>query len=290
MSDFDPWADERGDGADAVARRAGADARRPGVSDGDDFDPFAEDVTSPARTQGTPMQTTPATGATPAGEGRSTAPPRVVEVSTPETRRERRARRVRETVEPAGAGRILTVCTGNICRSPYMERVLAHELAPLGVQVSSAGTGALDGRPIEPGSVALLEARGIDVSRFAARQLQAEMVEAADLVLTATREHRRLVVQEAPSALGRVFAVLDFADLCEGLSAADIERAPGDNVVARLAAAAGARRALVPARLDGDADVIDPFTGGDAAFRQMQAQLDVPLAAIVKTLRAGCSI
>ncbi|MCC7128594.1 MAG: hypothetical protein IT192_07250, partial [Microbacteriaceae bacterium] len=41
--------------------------------------------------------------------------------------------------------RILTVCTGNICRSPLAEALLAKELKGLPVAVESAGTGAIDG-------------------------------------------------------------------------------------------------------------------------------------------------
>mgnify|MGYP002738687724 CR=1 FL=1 len=45
--------------------------------------------------------------------------------------------------------RILTVCTGNVCRSPAAERLLEHTLNP-SVTVRSAGTRALVGEPIHP--------------------------------------------------------------------------------------------------------------------------------------------
>ncbi|NLA36874.1 MAG: hypothetical protein GX868_14485, partial [Actinobacteria bacterium] len=40
---------------------------------------------------------------------------------------------------------ILTVCTGNICRSPMAEVVLRARLEPLGVRIHSGGTHALVG-------------------------------------------------------------------------------------------------------------------------------------------------
>ena len=41
---------------------------------------------------------------------------------------------------PARPFRVLTVCTGNICRSPAVERLLAAALGPdADVEVSSAG-------------------------------------------------------------------------------------------------------------------------------------------------------
>ena len=56
--------------------------------------------------------------------------------------------------------RILTVCTGNICRSPVAERLLQAGLGDA-VAVSSAGVRAVVGDPIHPGMVALLERSGI---------------------------------------------------------------------------------------------------------------------------------
>ena len=50
---------------------------------------------------------------------------------------------------------ILTVCTGNICRSPAVERLLTRKLGPT-VSVSSAGTHALVGHPIAEPMASLL--------------------------------------------------------------------------------------------------------------------------------------
>jgi len=62
---------------------------------------------------------------------------------------------------PDGPFSILTVCTGNVCRSPAVERLLSTELGPT-VQVSSAGTHALVGHPISQPMAALLTASGIE--------------------------------------------------------------------------------------------------------------------------------
>ena len=46
---------------------------------------------------------------------------------------------------------ILTVCTGNVCRSPIAEKLLRLELRDLpGVRVHSAGTNALVNAPMTP--------------------------------------------------------------------------------------------------------------------------------------------
>jgi protein-tyrosine phosphatase len=46
-----------------------------------------------------------------------------------------------------GVFSILAVCTGNVCRSPAVERLLTGQLFPT-VTVSSAGMHALVGHPI----------------------------------------------------------------------------------------------------------------------------------------------
>ena len=57
---------------------------------------------------------------------------------------------------------ILVVCTGNVCRSPYFERVLAADLAGLPVRVEGAGTGALLIERMSSGTQVLLRERGLD--------------------------------------------------------------------------------------------------------------------------------
>ncbi|GMA87571.1 hypothetical protein GCM10025868_28210 [Angustibacter aerolatus] len=44
--------------------------------------------------------------------------------------------------------RVLVVCTGNVCRSPLVERLLRQRLGTDAVDVSSAGTQALVGEPM----------------------------------------------------------------------------------------------------------------------------------------------
>ena len=93
--------------------------------------------------------------------------------------------------------RVLAVCTGNIGRSPMMERILRRDLEVVGlsgqVVVGSAGTWAREGQPMETFAEQVLRERGADVSAFGARPLGDALVEEADLILTATREHRAAV-------------------------------------------------------------------------------------------------
>ena len=97
--------------------------------------------------------------------------------------------------------RILAVCTGNVCRSPMAELLLRDWADPrAGLQVASAGTQALVGRPVDDGTAAVLAQLGLDPSRHRARQVTPAMAAGADLILTAERAHRDRIIRDLPGA------------------------------------------------------------------------------------------
>ena len=186
--------------------------------------------------------------------------------------------------------RILTVCTGNICRSPFLERALQAELdaswGPGQVVVSSGGTGALAGYPMEEQALALLRAQGYAADGFEARHLTAPMVADADLVLTATRAHRGKVAMLHPRALRYVFAFREFADLLSGVPAEDLRsdgRTAAEHVAAVVALAASQRGSRPPLS-DADADVVDPYRREASVFTSMSEQIMGSLPTIASAL------
>ena len=182
-------------------------------------------------------------------------------------------------------GTVLILCTGNVCRSPLMERHLRHALAGTDVRVSSAGTGALAGNAIDVGSVRLLDAAGVDSADFTARQVTRELLDEADLVIAASREHIGQAAQLAPSVLRKGFAWLDLGDLLDGVSTGDIASWPAGTRAAQVAAEAMARRAEVSPRTDEEATVVDPFGQDQRVFSSMEQQVLRALPVIVGALR-----
>ncbi|MDO5662360.1 MAG: low molecular weight protein-tyrosine-phosphatase [Brachybacterium sp.] len=111
--------------------------------------------------------------------------------------------------------RILTVCTGNICRSPMAEYQLREAIEARGlsdrVEVASVGTTSWEqGEPIDGRAGALLRERGIDASSHRARHMSAEEVQAADLVLALDTDHLDPLHRVAGNAKDRVRMLREF--------------------------------------------------------------------------------
>jgi protein-tyrosine-phosphatase len=106
---------------------------------------------------------------------------------------------------------VLVVCTGNSCRSPMAQRMLAGMLEGTPAFVYSAGTDAPVGSPATVQAVVVMREAGLDLTRHRAQQLVPAMVEAADLVLVMDDYHRQRVVDLVPDAAGRTRLLLSFA-------------------------------------------------------------------------------
>jgi len=96
--------------------------------------------------------------------------------------RHRRAMRtVRSMPLPA---RILVICHGNVCRSPYLEAVLRRALPH--IQVTSAGFVG-PGRSVPQESLDVADKRGIDLRPHRSRVLTPQIAQAADLIIVMDR-------------------------------------------------------------------------------------------------------
>jgi len=100
--------------------------------------------------------------------------------------------------------RVMTVCTGNICRSPIAEVVLRDrfESAGLGdrVVVDSGGISSEElGNPIDPRAARVLREAGYPVPDGTAHQVTARDIADRDLLLPMTARHARRLRTQAPS-------------------------------------------------------------------------------------------
>jgi protein-tyrosine phosphatase len=169
-----------------------------------------------------------------------------------------------------GRYRVMTVCTGNICRSPMAEVVLRDRLeaAGLGDLVAVDSTGVSDeehGNPLDRRARTALAARGYPVPERAARQVRAEDLVRHDLVLAMTAAHARALRRIAastgdPALADRVVLFRTFDP------AAPRVQDPGDEHLL---------------------DVDDPWYGGPENFEACLDEIEAAADGVVDTVRAA---
>jgi protein-tyrosine phosphatase len=100
---------------------------------------------------------------------------------------------------------ILTVCIGNICRSPLAQVLLARDLP--GTTVWSAGLGALVGQGADPLSIEVAAAHGLDISAHRAQQVSSFLCQQTELILVMEQSHKSQLEQQFPVVRGKVFTL-----------------------------------------------------------------------------------
>lgn len=177
---------------------------------------------------------------------------------------------------------VLAVCTGNICRSPAMERMLAAVLhAEPDVRVISAGTHAHSGEDMQPLMKQRVSAYGADVQSCVAEQVTAEMIKGAALIVAATGVHIDDMLAEVPQAEERMFTLPEFARLLGHLDPAEVSRAAGPEAGVRqqLTAMIPLAHRVRDSIADGSEDeIVDPYmlpeSVYDESFRQIREAVE----------------
>ena len=103
---------------------------------------------------------------------------------------------------------ILTVCVGNICRSPVAEALLKDHLP--GHKVWSAGLHALVGQPADATAREVASQHGLDLSAHRAQQVAGWMCSHADLVLVMEASHQQELEELYPLARGKIHRLGEF--------------------------------------------------------------------------------
>jgi protein-tyrosine phosphatase len=158
-----------------------------------------------------------------------------------------------------------------------MMEILLRNRLPESFTVSSAGVQGLTGQAMESHAAAQLVRLGGSPSDFIARRFTRELGEGADLILTATVPIRGLVLNAAPSALKRTFALLEFAALTK--------RAPESTPSpVELVQWAAANRSLASGL---DLDVPDPMGKSFMTHRATARLIDEGIRDVARALGAA---
>lgn len=195
---------------------------------------------------------------------------------------------------------ILTVCTGNIVRSPLSEQYLRLQLAGLPVTVASAGTGPREGDRMTAEALEIAAELGIPTAEsqaHGARRLTEAVVATPSLILTATRAHRAAVVELNPARLRSTFTLREFARLSVHVSddeladaAASADSTAGDDAAEVRLRAVLARILAVRGTVDPPADpleddVLDPAGRSWNSYVASMEQLLPATDEVVRVIR-----
>lgn len=167
-----------------------------------------------------------------------------------------------------------------------MEFRLRGMLASVGqddVSIGSAGTQALEGHPMASPMSERLRERGVDSVEFRAVVLRQDAIDAASLIITATREHRRQVVRLRHDAAERTFTLAQLARLLNAV--------PGDtprtSSAADVVSAAHAARGRSSGASAADDDLTDPWRRSRRTYRRVADRIDVLLRPVATHLVVG---
>ncbi|WP_368498763.1 hypothetical protein [Herbiconiux sp. A18JL235] len=162
---------------------------------------------------------------------------------------------------PEGPPLVLFVCTGNICRSPLAEKLVATRLDEAGslpqLLTSSAGLHAVVGSSMDTMPALIAQRHGADPAHVA-RQIDSSIADSASLILTMTVAQLNELVVEYPSTMKRAFTFAEFVEILEQLpdSVPPVDEESGRSLF-DVAIDAFNNRSLIPR--DSKRDIDDPY-------------------------------
>lgn len=166
---------------------------------------------------------------------------------------------------------ILFICTGNICRSPMAAQMLEQRLEAAGISgvaIASAGVGAMVGRDLDVTVAGAMQEMGFKPAHHVAQQVTEDLIREADLILTATVDHRTDVVELAIPANRYTFTLKEFAAVARYMveSGANASITGHDKLIAETKQLRGYGQTVT------NLDIADPYRLGPDAARVSAAE------------------
>jgi protein-tyrosine phosphatase len=161
------------------------------------------------------------------------------------------------------------------------EALLRHHLAQAGVDATVASAGLHPGgRPATDHGIAAMADRGLDLADHRSRQVDADLVRGAELIVAMAREHVREVAVLDQEAVRRTFTLKELVRAAEAKG----RRSPDEALATWLARLAEGRRRedLLGVGHDPAFDVDDPIGRDRADYETTASELDDLLRRLVE--------
>jgi protein-tyrosine phosphatase len=174
-------------------------------------------------------------------------------------------------------GAILTLCTGNICRSPMAWGFLENRLRERKfrtVWVESAGTSGWDGSRATAEAIEAMSELKVDISLHRARRLVLPMIDGADLIVAMSTEHREAVGELVPHAASRTFTLRELVRLLDDFPGHPDGTGTAQDRLRRAVSWADARRSSGDAPESVMEDIADPLGLSLASFKATAWELE----------------
>lgn len=158
------------------------------------------------------------------------------------------------------------------------------------VEVKSAGVSAFGGQAMSKYAKDVLRGRGIEAGDFRSTSLDERLVEWADLILTMTSHHKRMVLEAYPSAVDKTHALKEYADADEETAELYQER---ESLMAELQIQLALdqpirqeieRKLMEIERRLPKVDISDPIGGDRTLYEQTAAEIEAALRSVLDRL------
>jgi protein-tyrosine phosphatase len=165
--------------------------------------------------------------------------------------------------------RVLFVCTGNQCRSPFAQELFRSLSKDLGerIEVESAGVAEVEGSASPSRMLEIAGRGGIDLSRHRARALRSLDCSGFDLVIGFERQHVATAVVDGGAPADKTFLLAELIRLLEA-----VPEGGGDPDDARTVVA-GAHAARTGSSFVPGEELDDPIGRSEQDYQRITSQV-----------------